>query len=69
MSETANRSVRTAVQAGLAGIITEFVDAFFYDLSDRQYGAAVALLAIVITYAQNLVEERQGTGLLRDDLS
>ncbi len=69
MGETGNRSVRTAVQAGVSGIIVEFVDAFFYDLSDRQYGAAVALLTILLTYVQNLVEERRGAGLLRGDLS
>ena len=69
MSETGNRSVRTALQAGIAGIIVEFVDAFFYDLSDRQYGAAVALLTILLTYVQNLVEEHRGAGVLRGDLS
>jgi hypothetical protein len=69
MSETGNRSVRTAAQAVLAGIIVDFVDVFFYDLSDRQFGASVALLTVLITFVQNLVESRKGAGLLRDDLS
>lgn len=69
MSETGNRSVRTAVQTGFAGVTTEFVDAFLYDMTDRQYGALVALLVVAYAFVQNLVETRTGTGLLRNDLS
>lgn len=69
MSETGNRSVRTAVQSGFAGISVELVDAFFYDMTDRQYGALVAFLVVIYAFVQNLVESRTGTGLLRNDLS
>lgn len=69
MSESGNRATRTLLQTGIAGALVETVDAFFYDLSDRQYAAALALLTILFAYVQSLVEERRGSGILRNDLS
>lgn len=69
MSESGNRATRTAIQGTLAGAMVEFTDVFFYDMSDRQYGAAIVLLAMLFSYVQSFVEERRGAGLLRNDLS
>lgn len=65
-SAAITRPARTAIQATPAFAVTEFVDAFLYDMTDRQYGAAVVLLTLVIGWAQTLVENRTGRGLLRD---
>jgi hypothetical protein len=58
---------RTAVQLVPSVIITEFVDAFVYDLSDKQYGALAGLLLLGFSYAQNLVEEIKGRALFKKD--
>lgn len=64
-STALSRPVRTAVQATPAFAVTEFVDAFLLDMSDRQYGALVVLLTLVLGWAQVAVENRIGRGLLR----
>lgn len=69
MKESINRASRTAIQGTLAGALVEFVDATIIDLSDRQYGATIVLLTMVISYVQTFVEDKKGAGLLRDDLS
>lgn len=68
MSESINRASRTVVQGTVAGALVEFTDAFIYDMSDRQYGAAIVLLTMLISYVQTFVEDKKGAGLLRDDL-
>lgn len=60
------RPTRTALQAAPAYVVTEFVDAWLYDMSDRQYGALVVLLTLVLGWAQVAMENRLGRGLLRD---
>lgn len=65
ISEAIARPVRTAVQGGPAWVITEFVDAWFYDMSDRQYGVLVLLLTMLIGYIQTAVENAKGKGFLR----
>lgn len=69
MSESINRASRTVVQGTIAGALVEFTDAFAYDMSDRQYGAAIVLLTMLISYVQTFVEDKKGAGLLRDDLT
>lgn len=67
VSEAVARPARGAVQGGLGWIITENIDAFIVDLSERQYGALTALLAVIISFAQNAYENYRGKGLfLRD---
>lgn len=69
MRDAIARPTRTATQAGLAFIVTDFIDAFGLlgaDLTDRQYGALVALLGVVFSAAQVLAENAAGKGLLRD---
>lgn len=65
-SAAITRPTRTAIQATPALVLTEFVDAFLYDLNEPQYGALVGLLTVVISWAQTLTENRLGKGLLRD---
>jgi hypothetical protein len=69
MSESLNRASRTVVQGTVAGALVEFIDAFAYDMSDRQYGAAIVLLTMTISYVQTFIEDKKGAGLLRDDLA
>ena len=64
-SQAVARPVRTAVQLTLSAVVVEFVDAFLADLTDRQYAAAVALLAIIVGYVQVKIEDRAGKALLR----
>lgn len=67
MSAVVNRPVRTAAQGSVAFALVEFVDAFFYDMSERQYGALVAMLVIVFSWLQVLLENQFNVGVLRDD--
>jgi hypothetical protein len=66
VSDLASRPTRTLVQGGIAGAVVEFTDVFFYDMSDRQYGAAIVLLTILFSYVQVLIENRTGKSLLRN---
>ena len=65
VNEAVARPVRTAVQMTPSAVITEFVDAFFYDMGDRQYVALFALLTLLFGFIQNVVENRSGKGFLR----
>lgn len=60
------RPARTAIQATPAVAIAAFIDAFLYDMTDVQFGAAVGALTVVIGWAQTLAENVAGRGLLRD---
>lgn len=66
VSEAIARPTRTALQGTPAWVITEFADSWLYDMSDRQYGAAVLLLTMIISYIQTTVENRRGVGFMRD---
>jgi hypothetical protein len=65
VSNQTARAARTGIQAGPAWVLTEFIDAFLYDLSDRQFGALVALLLIVLSYVQVILENHAGWALFR----
>ena len=65
VSAAVSRPTRTAIQATPAVVLTDVVDVFLHNLTDREYGVIVALLTILIGWAQNLVENRLGKGLLR----
>lgn len=59
MKETVRRPARTAVQLGLAAAILAFVDAFSpVPLTPAQVGALGALLTILVSTAQNLLEDQ-----------
>ena len=57
--------VRTAVQLLPSAVFTEVIDAFLYDLSERQYAALAALLLLLFSWGQNFVEQRKGVSFLR----
>lgn len=59
------RPARTAMQATPAWIITEFVDAWFYDMNDRQFSVTVLALTMVFSSLHALIEDRVGKGILR----
>ena len=58
MSNNVERPVRTGVQAGGALVIVEFLDAFIFDMSEKQYGAAVAMLALVLAIVMGFVDKK-----------
>lgn len=66
VSETVARPTRTVVQGGFGWIVTEGIDAFIYDLSDRQYGIAVIFLTAVFSFVQNALESGYGKAIFRD---
>lgn len=63
--EPVARAARTAMQATPAFIVTEFIDSFFLDLSEKQYGALVGLLTLVFAFLQTATENKFGYALFR----
>lgn len=59
------RTARTGIQAAPAWAVVEGIDAFFYDLNDRQFGIAVILLTMLFSFIQNTIENGIGKGLFR----
>lgn len=57
--------VRTATQLIPAFVITEFVDAFFYDFDEKQYAATAAFLLMCTSFGQNLFEQLKGKAFLK----
>lgn len=58
---------RTAIQAAPAAVLTEFVDAFIVDLSEKQYLALAGLLLLLFSWGQNVIEEVKGKALFKKD--
>jgi len=58
--------IRTGVQFVPSAAITEFIDAFIYDMDEKQYLAMAGLLLMLISYGQNFVENQRGRGFLRE---
>lgn len=56
---------RTAVQLVPAGVITEFIDAWVYNMSDKQYAAMLGLLLLVFSYGQSLYENLKGRAIIK----
>lgn len=65
VSEAVARPLRTAGQGGLGWIVTELVDAFVYDMTDRQYGVLVLALGVLFSFLQTVAENHTGTAVLR----
>lgn len=65
VGEPLARLTRTGVQAAPAWVLTEFIDAWFYDMTDRQFGVLVLLLTMLIAWLQALVENHLGKAILR----
>lgn len=55
------RGARTGIQGGAAAILLEAGEAFsMFDLDERQYAVALVLLTALLSFAQNLLEQRRG---------
>lgn len=67
VSNAVANPVRTATQGVPAFVITEAVDAFLIDLSDKQYAALAGLLLLVFSWLQALVELKMGRAFLKED--
>lgn len=65
VSQSIARPVRTGLQLVSAGVIVEVVDVTVWDMTDRQYGAIVALLTMVIGFLQVVLEDKTGKAILR----
>lgn len=65
ISEPKARTVRTAMQASPAFAIVEGIDAWVYDMNDRQYGAAIILLTMLFSFLQTTYEDYKGRAILR----
>ena len=63
VSEAIARPARTAIQVVPSAAITEFVDAFIYDMNDRQYAALVVMLTLLFAWIQAAYENAKGRGL------
>lgn len=66
VSTTIANPIRTAAQGGAGWLATEFIDAWIYDMNDRQYGIAVLVIGALVSLVQNYVENRTGKAILRD---
>lgn len=65
VSEAIARPVRTGPQAVVAFAVVEFIDSFINDLTEKQYGAAVGLLILILAGIQVLVENGLGKTIFR----
>lgn len=59
------RPIRSAGQGGVGWVLTEAIDAFVWNMDDRQYGVSVIILGAVASFVQNTWEDHTGKGLLR----
>lgn len=66
VSDAVARPIRTAGQLVPAVVLTDVVDSFIYDLSDKQYGVAVAFLTLLVGWGQTVFENYKGKGFLRE---
>lgn len=66
VSEAVARPVRTATQGGLSWAVVEGIDAFFWNMDERQYGVAIVLLGILFSFIQTAIEDGLGKAFLRD---
>lgn len=65
VSEALARPIRTGMQATPAWVITEGIDALVWDMTDRQFGAVMGILTLVIGWVQVTVENAKGKAILR----
>lgn len=66
VSDTTARTARTTVQGGAGWVIVEALNAFGWDMTQRQYGIAVVIAGVVFSFAQNLIENHFGKALLKE---
>ena len=65
VKDAVGRPIRSGLQGGVGWVLTEAIDAFLWDMDDRQYGVSVIILGAVASFIQNTYEDHIGKGLLR----
>jgi hypothetical protein len=60
VSEAVARPARTAIQMAPAGVVTELIDIFVYNLDERGYTAVFAALTLLFAWAQTARENARG---------
>jgi hypothetical protein len=66
VSEAVARPVRGLGQGGVGWVVVEAIEAFnIYDFTEKQYGLAVVIISALVSFLQNLLENKLGKGLLR----
>lgn len=63
--EYISNPTRTALQLVPASVLTEFVDAFLYDFSEKQYAASIGVLLLATSFIQNAIEYKKGKALFK----
>ncbi len=66
ITEKAARPARTLMQASPAFATTEGIDAWLYDMNDRQYGVTIILLTMLFSFFQTAYEDYKGRAVLRN---
>ena len=66
VNDTAARTVRGGIQGSAGWVATEFIDAFFWNMNDRQYGILVVVLGVIIGFVQNVAENHFGVAFLKE---
>lgn len=66
VSDKVARPIRTAGQLVPAVVVADVIDAFVYDVSDRQYGVLIAALTILFGFLQTAYEDYKGKAFMRD---
>lgn len=65
-NSAAKRGARTIIQGGVAGVILEAISAFnIYEFTTRQFAVSLIILAAIVSFVQNKIENDKGSGLLR----
>jgi len=65
-TSAAKRGARGVIQGGVAGAILEAVSAFnIYEFTTRQFAVSLIILAAIISFVQNKIENDRGSGFLR----
>lgn len=65
VNDTVARTARGGAQGGVAYSIDVLISSFAH-LTNEQFGAILVLLTVVVSAAQNVVENRLGVALLRE---
>ncbi len=66
ITEKVARPGRTLMQASPAFAVTEGIDAWVYDMNDRQYGVTIILLTMLFSFIQTAYEDYKGRAVLRN---
>ena len=66
VKDSVARPVRTGGQLIASGVVTEFTDAFIYDMNEKQYAALLGMLTLVFGFIQVTVENWKGKAILRE---